>query len=99
MEDILEKPIRNSAQHQPAPRPRPDAPSPLGATVELIIRECALVDALAHSVCLLCATRVLAMDSQKRVTLYCSALFRDIETEITACTAFVPDSPKSGNAE
>lgn len=76
----------------PAPTPRPSAPSPLGATVQKIIKDCGLVDVLGQSVCLRCTNRVLAMDSKKRATLYCSALYRDLEVAIQECSAFTPET-------
>jgi len=89
--DDLENLTRSSST-APAARPtRPSAPSQPGSTVDRIVQACGLADTLARSVCLRCATRVLAMDSKNRATLYCSALFRDIETEITECTAFQPE--------
>ena len=76
----------------PAPTPRPSAPSPLGATVQKIVKDCGLAAMLGQSVCLRCASRVLAMDSKKRATLYCSALYRDLEVEITECTAYTQEA-------
>ena len=92
--DDLENLTRSSstAPASAAPPPRPSAPSQPGTTVERIVQACGLQSTLGRSVCLRCATRVLAMDSKNRATLYCSALFRDIETEITDCTAFQPEA-------
>ena len=87
LENLTKTPTTSAG---PAPTPRPSAPSPLGVTVQKIIKDCGLVDALGQSVCLCCASRVLAMDSKKRATLYCSALYRDLEVAITECTAFTP---------
>ncbi|BBN88865.1 hypothetical protein AZSP09_18880 [Azospira sp. I09] len=97
--DDLENLARSStAPASAAPPPRPSAPSQPGTTVERIVQACGLADTLARSVCLHCATRVLAMDSKNRATLYCSALYRDIETEIIDCTAFVVEdsTPSKG---
>lgn len=55
-----------------------------------IVQDCNLQDALAHSVCLTCANRVLAQDSSNHATLYCTQLFRDLESCITRCTGFIP---------
>lgn len=92
--DDLENLTRSSstAPVSAAPPPRQSAPSQPGTTVERIVQACGLQDILGRSVCLRCATRVLAMDSKNRATLYCSALFRDIETEITECTAYQPEA-------
>ncbi len=83
--------------HLPAPQeqavevmpPSPE-PSNRGETVARIIQACGLQDSLAGSVCLHCGNSVLAQDSRLRATLYCSALFRDLETCITDCTAHSP---------
>lgn len=90
MENLSNSPTTTGA----APAPRPSAPSPLGATVTVqkIVKACGLADVLGRSVCLHCASRVLAMDSKKRATLYCSALYRDLEVEITECTAYTPEA-------
>ncbi len=90
--DDLENLTRSStAPASAAQPPRPSVPSQPGIIVARIVQACGLQSTLARSVCLHCATRVLAMDSKNRATLYCSALFRDIETEITDCTAFQPE--------
>lgn len=62
------------------------APSPPGETVDKIVQDCGLANTFAQSVCLHCNNRVLAMDAQKRATLYCKELYRDVEVAITACT-------------
>ena len=96
MESLTKNPTTTSAGAATAPRQ--SAPSPLGATVQKIIKECGLADALGQSVCLHCASRVLAMDSKKRATLYCSALFRDLEVAITECTALTPEDSTASKA-
>lgn len=83
MESLTNNPTTTTGA---ATTPRPSAPSPLGATVQKIIKDCGLADVLGQSVCLHCASRVLAMDSKKRATL-----FRDLEVAITACTAYTPE--------
>jgi hypothetical protein len=61
-----------------------------GETVSRIVRACGLQDSLAGSVCLTCGNAVLAQNSKAQATLYCRALFRDLETCITDCTAHSP---------
>ena len=89
--DEMESLTKATTSAVPAPTPNPSEPSPLGATVQKIVKDCGLADTLGQSVCLSCASRVLAMDSKKRATLYCSALFRDLEVSIEECTAYTPE--------
>ena len=93
--DDLEHLATTNAAPQRAATPRPSAPLPLGAIVQKIVKDCGLAAVLGQSVCLCCANRVLAQDAQKRATLYCSALFRDLEVAITECTAFTPEDSTS----
>ena len=65
-------------------------PSSRGETTARIVQACGLADSLAGSVCLHCQNAVLAMDSRLRATLYCRALFRDLETCIVDCTEHLP---------
>lgn len=92
MESLANTPPASTAV---VPVPHPSAPSPLGATVQRIVKDCGLADTLGQSVCLHCASRVLAMDSKKHATLYCSALFRDLEVSIAECTAYTPEDSTS----
>ncbi|MDD5296558.1 MAG: hypothetical protein PHU46_06550 [Rhodocyclaceae bacterium] len=62
-----------------------------GEIAQEIVRDCGLAGDLALSVCLCCGNRVLAQDARKNATLYCKALFRDLEICITRCTAFTPE--------
>ena len=62
------------------------APLPAGEIAQKIIKDCGLQDVLGQSVCLSCVNRVLVQDDKKRATLYCRALFRDVEVSIVACT-------------
>jgi hypothetical protein len=78
------------AQPGPEVLPTETSTSSRGEVTARIIQACGLADSLAGSVCLHCANSVLAQDSRLRATLYCSALFRDLETCITDCTAFLP---------
>jgi hypothetical protein len=95
MENLTKNPTTSAG---PVPTPRPSAPSPLGATVQKIVKDCGLADALGQSVCLRCASRVLAMDTKKRATLYCSALYRDLEVAITECTAYTLEDSTASKA-
>lgn len=65
-------------------------PSGRGEVTARIVEACGLQHSLAGSRCLSCATSVLAQDANRRATLYCSALFRDLEVSITDCTAYSP---------
>ena len=65
-------------------------PSNRGEVTARIIQACGLADSLNGSVCLTCGNAVLAQNSKLQATLYCSALFRDLETCITDCTAHSP---------
>lgn len=57
-----------------------------------ILEDCALT-ALSGSVCMSCARRVLVQAEGKEVTLYCSALYRDLEVSVTRCTAYEVQRP------
>lgn len=56
----------------------------------LIVDDCKLAERLGPSVCLTCSNRVMAQHGQT-VTLYCKALYRDLETCISRCTHFIQD--------
>lgn len=58
---------------------------------QLIVQDCGLAEALSLSVCLSCGNRVLLQDSTKTATLFCRALYRDLEACVTRCTAFTAD--------
>ena len=84
----------STAPASAAPPPRPSAPSQLGeTTANRIVQACELQNTLGRSLCKSCASRVLAKDSKNTATLYCSALYRDIDggVVITDCTAFQPE--------
>jgi hypothetical protein len=95
LENLTRSSSSSTAPASAAQPSRPSAPSQPGGTVQTILQACGLVDALAQSVCLRCASRVLAMDTGKHATLYCKELFRDVEVPITACTAFQPEPEAS----
>lgn len=61
---------------------------PLDAKTARIVAACGLESQLAKSICLVCQKSVLSMDSKRRAILYCSKLYRDIQTEIVDCTGF-----------
>ena len=77
-------------QQEPEVLPALPDPSSRGEVTSRIIQACGLADSLAGSVCLTCGNAVLAQNSKLQATLYCSALFRDLETCITDCTAHSP---------
>lgn len=77
-------------QQEPEVLPALPDPSSRGETVSRIVLACGLADSLAGSVCLNCQNSVLAQDSKLRATLYCRALFRDLETCIVDCTEHLP---------
>ncbi len=91
MSSVLDEMENLSSTNTGTGQAHPSEPSPLGATVQKIVKDCALADTLGQSVCLRCASRVLAMDIKKRATLYCAALFRDLEVSIEECTAYTPE--------
>ena len=59
-----------------------------GETVDKILLFCELQEKLSQAVCLLCQNSVLAMSNKPAATLYCKALYRDLEVCITDCTCF-----------
>lgn len=61
-----------------------------GETVDKILLFCGLREKLAQSACLRCQNSVLAMSNRPAATLYCKALYRDLEVCITDCTCFTP---------
>ena len=77
---------------QDAPEVLEPGPEPLnrGEVTARIVQACGLQDSLAQAVCLNCQNAVLAQDARNRATLYCSALFRDLQTCIVDCTAYLP---------
>lgn len=62
-----------------------------GAVAQLIVAECELADEFGQSACLACQHRVMSQSKENEVTLFCRALFRDLQISITRCTAYVPD--------
>lgn len=73
----------------PETRTRPLGSS-RGETVDKILLFCGLQEKLSQSTCLHCERAVLAMSNKPVATLYCSALYRDLEVCITDCTSFTP---------
>lgn len=61
-----------------------------GEVVDKILTFCGLQEKLSQSACLRCEMATLAMSNRPAATLYCSALFRDLDVCITDCTSFTP---------
>ncbi len=62
-----------------------------GAVAQLIVAESELAKELGQSACLSCQHRVMSQSIENEVTLFCRALFRDLQISITRCTAYAPD--------
>ena len=100
MDQSLLSMMDTAIQEQPAFLPSAEPPQVLppetpatssrGEVVAKIVQECELQHTLAGSACLSCAQSVLAKDNRQQATLYCSALFRDLQVCITDCTSHSP---------